>query len=140
MPTFADVNWETILGSGAAALATVGGGAAAAVRFLLGHLRERAAEQRGHETAMMLRMEAITAKFDATVREAQQTQRADSRETITTLLGIQRETVEAVAALGTRVGELGAAIQELRREVAGKQDREQWNEPKKRGTRGDGTA
>lgn len=123
MTIFAEVDWTTIAGSAGAAMTTVGGGGAAIVKFLLNHLRERAKEQREHESSIMARMENITTQFNATVKETQQTHRADSRETITTLLSIQRETVDAVGALGMRVAELGHAIQELRSEVARKQDR-----------------
>lgn len=123
MAFFADIDWQTIGGSAVAALGMVGGGLTAIGKVVLAHLKVQAAEQHTHESEMMARMEAITAKFDATVREMQISQRTDSRETITTLLGIQRETVEAVNNLGKRVSDLGGAITELRGEVARKQDR-----------------
>ena len=123
MPLFADIEWATVATTAVSILTVVGGGFGWLVNAMLSHLKTQREEQRHHETGIMTRIEAVTGRFDATAREIQTEMRKESRETISTLLKIQSETVEAVADLSGRVGELGIALNELRTEVGRKADK-----------------
>jgi hypothetical protein len=84
-------------------------------RRLLKHLADEAARNRALQQEISERADQNTQRFDQTVREF----RIEHEHTISTLLGIQHETVSAVGVLSERVGELGVAIQELRQRVSG---------------------
>lgn len=101
---------STVLGAIGTALYTV-------IKLFLSHLSNREEKQQKHETDIMTRMERMITqveqlgnRFDASVKEARQ----ENRQTIDTLLKIQKETVESISDLGNQVTGLSTAINELR--------------------------
>lgn len=127
------------VGSGIAAITLVGGGVGAALKMFFTHLREKReaeAKARGVEQeaqkveaetwrvylkeqadAQRVHVKELVEKFDVTVKEMQadtssqaDRQRSDNRESIATLLTIQRAAFESINKLSDQVGQLGDAI------------------------------
>ncbi len=141
---FAEVDttpiWTT--GGAVALLATLGGGA----RWLLNWFKEVASAQQAHEKSLsdkwanheneqvktanehekatikeldglFLRYDAVCSRFDVTVKDLHQQQAKEASQTISTLLAIQKEMLNAVLALRQQSEKVEALVVELRNQV-----------------------
>ncbi len=93
------------------------------VRSSIRYLRDAAKKQRDHETAIMDRVDKVTLRFDTSVHAIAARQADETRQTIQTMMNIQSKTIEAMSQLGTKVGKLGTAVDELRAELRAEMQR-----------------
>lgn len=120
----ADIDWESVIKTAIGALITAGGSAGIIAKFFWKQWCDEKEKQRDHERDMQTRFENITKdmqtrfettaqKFAETTVAIQKEAAADNRETVKTLLSIQREAVNAVNELAVKVNDLGNAINHM---------------------------
>ena len=123
MSLIAETDWNSVVTAVIAAVTTILGAGGAAFKYMLGYMDRQRELHQAHADALMDRMEAMMTASNTVISKIHSENREESRATQQTLLGIQQKTVDAVGELAKQVHALGAAISELRTEVARKADR-----------------
>jgi hypothetical protein len=124
----ADIDWISILGAIGASIATVAAAAGTAGKYLLGYFERMQKAQRDHDSSVISRVDAMGARFETAFRDVNQAHQNEARQTINTLMKIQSETVTAITRQSAQVSEMVKALDDLRLEIARKEDKKEFAE------------
>ncbi len=119
---FSDADTPGILAAATAAVLAVMGAFGGGIAYLLRRRDTEAAAQRLHEEKQTDRFEKLANRQEETARELFDITRKEAREMADRTMALQKETIQTMATVAGRVGELSKAIEELRYELSHKQD------------------